>query len=372
MSARLDRVSDAWYEAEESTRSAMVAELQRIKRRFLARPWPVLALAAVLTGGITYKIATRATPVEAEIVLALTEGTMSRDKHTGIPVDDLRQYVDGVLITDAKLKELIERRNLYPLRHKLGMEYAIEELRSQMDIEIWKNSFVYYDADAARSEHSARIGITVSDLDPDRAIEIARDLSQIVIATAQEQRLQLNTQLAKDIEATREGLTKRLGTLTKVSAEKQAALVRAHQQHEEGLAQAIDLELAELDHEAKSAEKELSDIAVSRDAIADRIAAAGLDTNIGIVEEHRPERPEHRGFLIAMIGVVIGVGSLLGSALLIGAFDSRVHDADDVGRLGLPVLGHVPGFSGDDVGSLRTRGVPRARVPFITRWRSHQ
>jgi hypothetical protein len=364
--------SDAWYESEESTRDAMIAELQRIKRRFLARPVPVLVLASLLTATITYKVATRAQPVEAEIVLALTEGTMSRDKHTGIPVDDLRQYVDGVLITDAKLTELIERRNLYPLRNKLGMEYAIEELRSQMEIEIWKNSFVYYDEDAARSEHSARIGITVSDIDPDRAFIIARDIAAIVITTAQEQRLQLNTKLAQDIAATREGLTKRLEKLTRQAAEKQAALVHAHEQHEEGLAQALDLEIAELDHEQKSAEKELDDIAVSRDALADRIAAAGLDTSISIVEEHRPERPEHRGFLIAMIGVVIGVGSLLGSALLIGAFDSRVHDTDDVGRLGLPVLGHVPGFAGDHVGSLRSRGVSRARVPSISRWRSHQ
>ena len=57
---------------------------------------------------------------------------------------------------------------------------------------------------------------------------------------------------------------------------------------------------------------------------------------------------------------------------VLGAFDSRVHDTDDVERLGLPVLGHVPGFAGDHVGSLEARGVLRARVPSFLRWRSQR
>src|SRR5205814_558689 len=163
--------------------------------------------------------------------------------------------------TDQKLAQLIERHDLYHLRHQLGMEYAIQELRGQIDIQIWKNSFMYYDEDAEYAKKSARIGITVTDTDGDRAYAIARDLAAIAI-----------------------------------------------------------------------------------------------------VEEHRPERPEGRGFLIAMIAVVVGIGSLLGAALVVGAFDPRVHDTDDVARLGLPVLGHVPGFAGDHIGALRSRGASGARV----------
>jgi capsular polysaccharide biosynthesis protein len=66
-----------------------------------------------------------------------------------------------------------------------------------------------------------------------------------------------------------------------------------------------------------------------------------------------------------MIIVVIGAGALFGSATFLGAFDSRIHDTDDVVRLGLPVLGHVPGFTGDSVGSLRTRGAHRRRVGSV-------
>jgi hypothetical protein len=68
--------------------------------------------------------------------------------------------------------------------------------------------------------------------------------------------------------------------------------------------------------------------------------------------------------------IIIGTGALVGATLFLGAFDPRVHDTDDVARRGLPVLGHVPGFSGDRVGSLRARGARRARVPWYLRWRS--
>ena len=70
-----------------------------------------------------------------------------------------------------------------------------------------------------------------------------------------------------------------------------------------------------------------------------------------------------------MVVVVVGTGALIGSAVFLGAFDTSVHDTDDVARLGLPVLGHVPGFPGDHVGSLGARGALRARVPSFMRWR---
>jgi hypothetical protein len=76
--------------------------------------------------------------------------------------------------------------------------------------------------------------------------------------------------------------------------------------------------------------------------------------------------------VVMMIAAVIGTFSLVGAALVLGAFDSRVHDADDVIRLGLPVLGHVPGFAGDNVGSMRTRSAAPTRVPSFRRWRFHR
>lgn len=368
MQGRLD--NDGWYESEESTRVGLKQEVQRIRRRTVVRPWPVIALALLITGALTYKLATRKHQYSSEVVLAIREGSLlSADKRTGLPVGELKEFVTSVLLPDAKLAELIEQRNLHRLRSRLGMPWAINELREQIEIEVWRNSFVYYDPDDPNREASARIGLTVNDDDPDSAYLLARDLAQIVVQSVRDQRQDVARKVSAQIEHVREGTEERLAKLELAISEKMIAINKAKREGKVGVAQAYQMEMLKLDDEVKNAEKTLSDIATSPEALSDRIANAGLDLIVEIVSERRPDRPESKGFLIAMIAVVVGFGALLGSALVLGAFDSRVHDTDDVTRLGLPVLGHVPGFPGDKVGSLEARGVQRARVPSFLRWR---
>ena len=365
------RATDEWFESEESPRHAMIAEVQRIQRRTRARFLPVLVVATLITTGVTYRLSTAKANVEAEVVLSLSEGSLS-GKHSGIPVDELREYVSNTLLPDAKLLELIEHHNLYPQRVRFGNQFAIDSLREQLEIQIWKNTFVYYDEDAENAEHSAHIGLTVTDTDSDRAFELARALASIVIESTQAQRQLLSKNLAQEIAAVRKRLTERVDRLDHEVSQKQVALDDARKAHKQSLAQSIELELAEVQYERRAGSKSLKEIASSRDAIAEQISTAGLDMTVQVVEEHRPEHSEHHGFVTVLIAAVLAIGSLLGSALVLGAFDSRVHDLDDVERLGLPVLGHLPGFPGDEVGSLATRGIGRRRVPSFLRWVSHR
>jgi hypothetical protein len=363
--------NDEWYESEESTRKGMIQELQRIKRRTRVRPIPVLLLALLITGGITYKAATKKGQYRGEVVLAIREGSLlSEDKRTGLPVGELKEFVSSVLLPDAKLAELIERRNLHRLRKKLGMPWAINELRESLEIEVWRNSFVYYDPENPNREASARIGLTVIDEDPDAAFLLARDLADIVKESVREQRQIVADKVSAQIAHVRDGTEIRITELEAAKSELMVRIATARKDGKKALAQALEMQLLKYDDQIKSGEKTMSEIAASPEALSDRISAAGLDLIVEIVAEKRPNRPESKGLLIAMIAVVVGVGALLGSALVLGAFDSRVHDTDDVERLGLPVLGHVPGFPGDTVGSLEARGVQRARVPSFLRWRS--
>ena len=371
MRADLDRATDDWYDSEPPTRLGFIQELQRIRRRTVVRPLSVIALAALLTSAIVYKLATRKTPVEAEVVLALSEGALSA-KHNGIPVDELRDYVGSVLLPNAKLAKVLEKHKLARVRPGFGIDAVVTEFRENFEIAIWKNSFMYYDEDAENAEHSARIGITYRDIDGDRAFEVAHDLAGVVIETAGEQHQELANLLAVKLGLRRKGLEDTLDQLAQQRSQKLVALDAAKAAQQGAVAQGLALELVEIEHHQKRAEQELATIATSRDALADRIATAGLDMSIQVVDEQHPERPASHGFLIAMLIAVVGVGSLLGSALLIGAFDSRIHEVDDIERLGLPVLGHVPGFPGDGVGSLHDRGASRARVPSFLRWRSHR
>jgi len=210
----------------------------------------------------------------------------------------------------------------------------------------------------------------VTDGDPDRALILVRDLASIIMETHEEQRRLVAAALAAKVEMMRAELDKKLGDLAATLAVKQAALVTATQQGDTRLAAALYTELTSLAHDQKTAEDQLTSILKSPEAIADQLTAAGLGIRIDLVEERRPDRAEQSWLALAITLIVIGTGALFGSALVFGAFDSRVHDLDDVARLGLPVLGHVPGFPGDRVGSLRERGARRARVPWFSRWRS--
>ncbi|MBA3817283.1 MAG: hypothetical protein H0X17_00185 [Deltaproteobacteria bacterium] len=364
------KLGDSWYESEEPTRLGFITELQRIKRRFAVRPLRVLALALLITGALVYKLATKERTYEADVVLALREGVLTGQN--SVPMGELREYVASVLMPDVKLLELIEKRNLHRLRRTLGPQYALGELRDQVEIEIWKNSFIHFHESESNAQKSARIGLTVLETDPDLAFEIAHDLASIVIETHEEQRQQVAEALAREVKLLRTAMTERLTNVTTAITMKQTAVAGARKQGKTGLAAALAVDLGALAQEEKHLEDQLALVAASPEAVADQSTRAGLGTTLAVVEERRPERHEQSGFVLAMVIAVVGTGALIGAALLLGAFDSRVHDTDDVARLGLPVLGHVPGFPGDHVGSLEARGARRARVPSFLRWRSQR
>jgi hypothetical protein len=362
-------LGDGWYEAEESTRLGMISELRRVARRTRVRPIPVLLLAVLITAGVAYRFHTKPRIYEGDVVLALTEGSLAEVTTGGIPFNELREYVVTVLMPDSKLIELIERRDLFRLRSRLGAQWALEQLRLAMEIVIWKNSFVFYHAEDRDSQQSARIGITVADQDPDLAFVLARDIASIVIKTHEEQRRRFADALAKEVDLMSVTMAQQLDALTKQRVQKENALEYATKTGKGNVAAGLMVDLMTLQRDHKRVRDRLALIRKSPMQFADQISAARLDTTLEIVEERRPQRPEQSGIVLIMIIVVIGTGALLGAALFIGAFDSRVHDTDDVARLNLPVLGHVPGFPGDHVGSLHARGAVRRRVPSFLRWR---
>jgi hypothetical protein len=362
---------DQWYESEQPTRRGMVAELQRISRRTQVRPIPVLLLAAAVTGLIAHKVATKPVIVEAEVVIALTEGSLASQK-SGIPVDQLRAYVTQVLLPDKRLLQLVEKYDLFRLRKKQGPEYALENMRDMYSVAIWKNSFAFYSDDDDNARRSARIGITVRDTIPERALDIAHDLAAIVIETAASLRQARADVLTTQVGMLRSATNDELDRIADDIASKTTAIEKARARGQTELVGILRIDLAALQGDRRRLEERLTKIAGSSENLAGDIAAAGLDMSLSIVDENRPERPAHSGFVLAMVIAVVGTGSLIGAAMLLGAFDSRVHESDDVTRLGLPVLGHVPGFPGDNVGSMRTRSATTARVPSFQRWRFHR
>lgn len=367
----LSQLGDDWYESEEPTRRGYVAELRRIRRRVAVRPLPVLLLTAVLASLILYRVLNKPRTYFAEVVLAMTEGTMSGTR-TGLPAAQLHEYVSAFLLSDHNVNQVIEAHDLFPLRKQLGPEFAITELRMQTQIEIWRNSFVFYHEWDSQARKSVRIGITFMDNDPERAFRVATALAHTALATHETERHRVTSVIARQVRNTRDKLQAELRDLVTAIAMKQAALAMAQRDKNQSLAAALHVDLTALDSRVKTAEEHLTAIAQSPDQIADEIAEAGLDLSFEIVEERRPEVPEHSAFALTLVAIVLVTGTLAVCALLVAAFDIRIHDTDDVERLGLPVLGHVPAFPGDHVGSLRARGVARPHEPSVMRWLSLQ
>jgi hypothetical protein len=360
-----------WYESEEMTRFGMIAELQRIRRRMSVRPWPAVLLALVITSAIAYRVASKKRMYTADVVLAMNEGTLgTSDRDKSIPFADLKQYVANVLLPDAEVLKLIERRQPGRIA-AVGGPFALETFRDKIDVFIWKNSFAFYDDEDATANKSARIGIDVSAADPEEAYEIGMDLANIAIAEHDRQRRRLSADVAKEIAIARSTLAIKLDDLDSDLAVAQGALDDAKRIGNNEKAATLLVDIATM----KQSQKQISLALQSFEgpaAIADQMTAAHLGITLSIVDHFRPEKAEMSGLVLAMVIAVIGTFALLGAALIIGAFDSRVHDTDDVTRLGLPVLGHVPGFPGDHVGSLDSRGATRARVPSFLRWRSQR
>jgi capsular polysaccharide biosynthesis protein len=359
---------DDWYESETPVRTGLKRELMRIATRTRSRPLPVLIVALLLFGAVAYKVISKKPIVEADVTLMLTDRSLARDEMS-IPVAELKQYVEGVLMPDSKLMEMIERRDMYKLRKKLGDQFALDSLREQIEITVWKNTYTVYDEDAPNAARSARVGITVGDVDPDVAFGIARDLTTIVMQTFDEQHRDTAKQLSASLASYRSGLERRVNELNADRIQKERDLDDARRTGKPDVVAVLELLLGENLADTARARRQLDTAIASKDNMAEQVAEAGLDTTLSVVDEHKPEAAGTRPFVLALVLTIIGVCTLFAAALIVGAFDSRIHDADDVSRLNLPLLGHLPRFPGDDVGALRSRGVPRRRVPWWRRWR---
>ncbi|MBA3455899.1 MAG: hypothetical protein H0T42_22570, partial [Deltaproteobacteria bacterium] len=199
---------------------------------------------------------------------------------------------------------------------------------------------------------------------------VAHAIAALAIETHEAERQKVTGAVAREVALARKTLSEQLTDITTAVVLTQAAIAQAQKDKKQGLASQLHVDLTALDQRAKAIEDQLSLVLNSNEAVYDQIAAAGLDLDMSIVEERRPDRPDHPMFSLAFLLAVIGAGSLVVSALLIGAFDTRIHDTDDVERLGLPVLGHLPAFAGDHVGSLRARGAARPHGSSVMRWLS--
>ncbi|HTJ44580.1 MAG TPA: hypothetical protein VL463_20890 [Kofleriaceae bacterium] len=353
---------DAWYQDEEPWGRSLIDELRRLLRRAKARLPITLLIAVVLTFLVVQKVAKKPPVNIAHVVIAVSEGDLASGRDP-IPMREMQEYVQSALLPDEKLKALIEKRDLFPLRKKLGMPFALAELRDMLEVTVYRNYFVAetYDPNLRRT---ARIEIAVAHADGRVAFDIAKDVADIIVTSSDEVQDAAAAQLVASANNVVEHAQETARSLDAELAAKQLALAEAERLGKTGLAASLRGELRLLDREVRDNDRNLQILqtGVLFDRTEAAAMAAGLDLRLEIVSERQPLPDVGRTQRLYIITFIVFILMLPVAGVAVGAFDLRVHDTGDVTRLGFTSLGHLPGFAGDRIGSLRARGIRRRRA----------
>ncbi len=361
-----------WIDTEEPLLRGAVSELQRMARRARTRIPLILLIAGAISAAFVWKSAKKQTLHEASITLALTERSMSR-RATFLPVLDLRNYVVNVLMSGPKLMEIIEARNWYPLRKKMGTEYALAELMDQTDVQVSRNFFLY--EDETNAPRSARIDITVVDVNPDQAYAVADAVANVILSSTEEKRQAAAASVANEVKAVQAAFNDKMANLQHRNIDLTAAIASAESIRDLPALAYLRVEKLTVSDSIQRLREQItaSSLTGTLEALSEQISAAGQEVEVTRVREDRPSPNPARGMLLVASSIVVFMMVLLVVAILLGAFDTRIHDADDLRRLGLPIIGHFPAFPGDHVGALKSRGAltssTTGRVQLWRLWR---
>jgi signal transduction histidine kinase len=356
------REDDAWYEEEPPWGRSLVVEMRRLNRRAAARPVITLLFAIAMTGLVVLKVAKKPPVNIAHVVIAVSEGNLASGRDP-IPVSQMQEFVNSALMPDDKLGKLITEMDLFPLRKKLGMPFALGELRDMTDVTVYRNYFVSdtYDPYLRRT---ARIEIAVSHADGHVAFEVAHKVAGIIVSTSDEIQDRAAQTLLHSADLVVERAQADARALDKEISDNELALRDAERKGDTGKAAGLRAQLAQLDVLRRDSDRKLE--ILSSGILMDRAEAgamaAGLDLRLEIVSERQPLPDVGREARLGIITIIVFILMLPVAAVAIGAFDARIHDTGDVTRLGFTSLGHVPGFAGDGIGSLRARGIRRRRA----------
>jgi hypothetical protein len=327
-------------------------ELKRLGRRAWLRGVRTVGLALLVTAAVVGKRAQKERVFTSRVVFRVSEGDIDVGAAPR-PARELRAYVLNVAFSTGKLLDLIRRDGLYRRELKRDPQMAVEAMRDDIDVEVWRNYFVDNRSEGG-SGRSARIAVEYTAKDRELALEVARALGALIIEDQEETRA-AETQAASERAAfAREEARQNLWKRHTEIFTKQLIAGRAPPAERAALL----IEIASLTRSIELLEIRLHDAERKKAAIDLRAAVEKqqLGLSFELIDPGRPaqlgiSRPRELG----QLGVIVFLLVLPLCIIAVGAFDPRVYDLDDIRRLGLLPIGHVARFPGDGVGSLDER-----------------
>jgi hypothetical protein len=358
--ARPDGQPDDWLSSEPSVMQVMIAELQRFKGRMKVHPVPVLLLALVVSAGATFVFARKPPMYTARVILRISEGALSQYRGAVLPQSELKNYIYNFALSDISLREqIIDKHGLFQEELALfGADGAIDELRDGLSIDAYHN-FFHYGKNHETTPRSLRLGIVYMHKDADFAYKMAVLLSDLVVEVESRKRLQ-EVQFAADNG--RELLNAAEREQAQRDAEISSIMTDLAEAELTGDGVGVAMARVKLDSLSRSRIREVQYLDHMRREVEQLdINRRAEESQLGLVFEIagrvRPvPKPPPGPLMLGLVGLVCLCILVPVCAIGLGTIDSRIHELEDVRRLGMPALGHIPAFSGDGVGSLSQRG----------------
>ncbi len=345
-----------WIDAEADS-VALRAELQRLKRRAQKRPFLLLFICLLGVSTVLWKVSRRVPVYQASIVMRVTEGVVV-DEESPVVRAGLANYLYTVALNSERLLPVIEKFDLFPEREWLGDTVAVEKLRDTLDIEVSVNNFARArdDGDPVRT---AGVVIHFSNRDPDLAFNVASSLTAALVEAEQERRGQMAEKLNAIAGTSVQRVEERLTNLKQQLAETMIEVNEAKAKKLSALEKTrLNMLGRRLIAGVTQTEQVLERVSGIRDDTLLAIAAEGANQSLrfDVVDVRRPVIPPKKSIVAyILIGLVVFLCLVPVSAIGVAALDSRLHHIEDLVRLGLPVIGHMPSFPSDRMGSMQER-----------------
>jgi len=347
---------------DEKAAPGMRRELKRLyrraRRRWLRTVGYTLVCAALVVGAAARKPHSYA----SRIAFRVTESALE-SKTAPRTNGKLRDYVASVVFSNSHLLSVIKEHNLYPSLMARDPSIAVESMRDDIDVEVWRNEFAVKTAedDPART---ARVAVTYHGNDAKVVFDTVTHLGRLIRESEEHSRVaqaESALRLADDqVEQAHALIEQRKQAIV----DTQLARSRA-KSPEEGLR--LVIELRGFEKSLPRAEVLLAQAETRRDQAYLRVQLEkhALGIKWEMIDPGRVEAPGmSKKALLTTLGILAFFLALPLCAIGVGCFDPHVYDLEDVRRLGIPTVGAVRHFDGDNAGALvdRLRDEGRARI----------
>lgn len=307
----------SWIEEETPILTLMWSTLKRLLRRARASGpiWIVLALAG--SGFMLWRLSRARQHYEVTMMVRVSDGGVGANG-AALNGGALRSYINEVAYTTANLEILMRRHPKEFTDIAKDPVAAMAHLDENLTL-VWQDNEFLEERGPNDPPRAARIGIEYRATDPDAAWDIAHELADLLVGS---------TMAGQKADLEREAASAAV-TLQRAQSDLTQLVRNGAQGDAQAIAAARDR--WRLAQEADVAAQLSLRAALARQTLRFDVGALG----------RKPE-PINRAAALASGFVTMLFVMLAAAALLAGAFDPRVLEAEDLAPSGLGLLGRFP------------------------------